>query len=78
MSINSRGLSTTQRAYVAALACGLTPKQIAYRRGVRRETVTAVLINARDRLGAQTNPHLVARAIALGELPRDITYGVEL
>jgi DNA-binding CsgD family transcriptional regulator len=58
----SKQLSPAERDIVERLARGQTPKQIAFARGVKPETVYDQIGSARRKTGALTNEHLIVLA----------------
>lgn len=60
------GLRTRERECLELASQGLTYVQIGHRLGVGSETVKGHMANARKRLGAASNTHLVAIAIRAG------------
>ncbi len=59
-------LSPRERDVLSWLALGLRPDEIATTLGVGYRTVDKYIVSARQKLGARTRDHAVARAIAFG------------
>jgi len=68
MRSGTRPLSVRERDSLQYIAFGLRPEQIADRLGIARTTVDLHLRRARTKLGAQTLPQAVARALDFGEI----------
>jgi DNA-binding CsgD family transcriptional regulator len=62
------GLTAREREIIRHVAGGMSAKQIALRVGIAPRTVERHIENCRYKLRARNRTHLIAKAIALGEL----------
>lgn len=63
-----QNLTPFELTVLAALANGNSPAQIAEATGATPATIRAAELDARDKLGASTHPHMIARGFILGVL----------
>jgi DNA-binding CsgD family transcriptional regulator len=62
------GLTSREREIIRLVAGGMSAKQIALEVGIAPRTVERHIENCRHKLRARNRTHLIAKAIALGEL----------
>ena len=62
------GLTVREREIIRLVAGGMSAKQIALQVGIAPRTVERHIENCRYKLRARNRSHLIAKAIALGEL----------
>jgi LuxR family transcriptional regulator, transcriptional regulator of spore coat protein len=64
-------LTGRERQVLGMVACGMSAKQIAKNMGIAPRTVERHVENCRHKLRARNKTHLVAKAVALGQLRLD-------
>lgn len=66
--VDDPNLTTRERQVMELVACGMSAKQIAQEVGIAPRTVERHIENCRHKMRARNKAHMVAKAIALGEL----------
>lgn len=65
---NDPGLTVREREILELVARGMSAKQIAQEVGIAPRTVERHIENCRHKMRARNKTHLIARAVAAGEL----------
>lgn len=71
----TRRVTPAQARVLAEVARGGSHADVAARLHLTESTVTHTMCNARVRVGATSSVHLLALAIAAGDIPADVAAG---
>ena len=69
------GLTPREREILQLVASGLSAKQVAQEIGIAPRTVERHIENLRHKMRARNKTHMIAKAVALGELQLDMQLG---
>lgn len=79
LALPGQNLTALELTVLEGLANGNSPSAIAAATGCTPGVIRAAELNARDKLGAKTHPHMIARGFVLGVLlPRALCLLVVL
>jgi DNA-binding CsgD family transcriptional regulator len=79
IALPGQSLTTLELAVLEGLSNGNSPADIAAATGNSPAAIRTAELNARDKLGAKTHPHMIARGFVLGVLlPRALCLLVAL
>ena len=69
-------LSPREIEVVQLIADGLTGREAGERLGISESTIETHVEHIRDKLGARSRPHMVAKALSMGLIPLDGSSGI--